>query len=91
MPKGPKVESEQKHALRRFSCRFDRDLSIKEYQNIVNLIQSGKAELVDRQSNRITRWKVQIEDINAIAVYDKIRKAVVTFLLPEMINSPKIS
>lgn len=86
--KGSKVQAQKRHAMRRFSSRFDYDISEKEYQKLISKIQSGKAEFIDRQSNRISRWKVRLGDITAIAVYDKNRKSIVTFLTTEMLENP---
>jgi len=53
----------------------------------VKLIQTNKAQFVDRQSNRITRWKIEFKGLELIAVYDSIRKTVVTFLTMDMIEN----
>lgn len=81
-----KAVAEKRHAMRRFAQRFPRELTDDEYNSLIKQIQSGKARFIEKQSNRISIFQVKIEDITAIAVYDKSRKTIITFLNKEMAN-----
>lgn len=75
-----KREAEIKHCLRRLSERFHRDRSA--YDEILEAIREGRAEFVYKQSNTRTIFKVD----GMYAVYNKLRKTVVTVLTPEMMR-----
>jgi len=81
---GSKAIAQKYHAKRRFCQRLDHSLSEKEYQNLISQIQSGKAEFLERQSNRISLFHITIEDKAIIAVYDKNTSKITTFLTAEM-------
>ena len=51
--------------------------AIKE---IVAKIQNGKALFLERQSLRVTKWLVDVEDKKVAVVYDNKSHTVVTFL-----------
>ena len=78
-----KRKSQLKHSLQRASLRAGADLKQHEYNKLLTDIQDGNAEFVERQSNRVTKFKVELEGKEFIAVYDKHRKVIVTFLYPE--------
>ena len=45
--------------------------------------QNRNVEFVERQSNRVTVWDVQIDGIVARVVYDKNRQNIITILPPD--------
>lgn len=54
--------------------------AVPKIAEIVKGIQQGKYEFIKRTSLRLTLWKVQIAGKDAVAVYDRQRKMIVTFL-----------
>jgi len=77
-----KKRNQIKHARRRFLNRFDIDINDNQYIQLVNKIQKGRAELVRRQSNRVSIWDLEFEGQMIRVVYDKKTKAIVTALYP---------
>jgi hypothetical protein len=53
-------------------------------RELVRKIQNNEFEFYEKSSNRVTLWKAFIEDREVILVYDRIRKNIVTVLLPEL-------
>lgn len=62
--------------MERYGIAFNND----DLQAMVLQIQTGKASLVNRESNRLTIWNVKHEDIEFQVVYDSSRGSIVTFL-----------
>lgn len=75
-----KRKAQLKHAKRRFADRFEISLNDNEYLQLVNKIQKGNAEFVERQSNRVTVWDVEHAEKTIRVVYDKRTKVIVTAL-----------
>jgi hypothetical protein len=75
-----KCITQRKHALRRIRERYGISLSQEEYWNIVRQIQTGKAKFVERQSCRVTLFRVTVRDIAIVVSYDKNTHQVSTFL-----------
>lgn len=75
-----KREAEIKHCLRRLSERFQS--GDETYDEILSAIREGRAEFVYRQSNTRTIFKVD----DMYAVYNKLRKTVITVLTQEMLR-----
>lgn len=76
--KNAKREVLKKHARKRLRQRFGIDgAGVSE---AIRLIQTGKAEFIKRQSLRVTIWAIQLDGKEVIAVYDKVRNTIVTFL-----------
>ena len=63
---------------------------ILDHDYIVRKIQNKELEFVDKQSNRITRWKYKVNDKEYILVYDKDRKQLVT-IIPYKEGMEKVS
>jgi len=74
------------HAKRRLGERFGVFANRNVIQDVVRQIQNGTAVFAGRQSVRKTCWKVLVDGKPMIAVYDKQRKTVLTFLPPEDIR-----
>lgn len=70
----------KRHLRKRLNQRFETRLTKDLHNNIVRQIQKGLAEFVERQSNRVTLWLVEIEGETIKAVYDSKRKQIVTVL-----------
>ena len=76
-----KLKAERLHAKRRYKERFNISLSRKQLNDIISNIQNGKdAIFLCKQSNNFSKWIVNVKGNKAIAVYDKNRKQIVTFL-----------
>lgn len=72
--------SQRQHAIRRCNERLGISLSDHDYDLIVKQIQENEAVFHSKQSNRVSRFKVTVQGVETIAVYDKHRKTIVTFL-----------
>lgn len=75
-----KKEAQQKHFERRSLERVGVILNQKE---IVRQIQTGGLAFVERQSNRITLYRLEHSGKAYKVVYDKLRKQVVTIMEAE--------
>ncbi len=82
----PKAKTERNHAIARMSSRFGVNMNRVQYNAMVKSIQDGKAVFLDRQSNRVSRFIVRLGDKEMVAVYDRNRKTIVTFLTMEMVE-----
>lgn len=78
--KRPKKADQVKHAKRRFKARLGLRLTPKLYAAMIQNIQDGDAELVEKQSNRVSIFKVELDGNKLSVVYDKNTKAIVTVL-----------
>ena len=76
-----------KHAKRRAWQRFGLLLNRSDRKDIVLSSQKGEAELLGRQSIAKSIWVVKCQGRDMVAVYDKNRHAIVTFLTEEMVSS----
>jgi hypothetical protein len=84
-----KKKSQFIHAQKRLIKRHSILPSKNLFNEWVKSIQNGKAEFIDRQLNRLTRWLVEYDNKKIPVVYDKERKSIVTILENEMINLGK--
>lgn len=75
-----KTYSERIHAKKRAEERFGVTLNRFDYANIVAQITGQLAVFVERQSNRVSVFIVDLKGIPAIAIYDSERAAISTFL-----------
>lgn len=73
-----------RHAKRRANERFGIHLDQNSECQMVKQIQNGQAKLLDRQSQRISVWGIEIQGQKVAVVYDNVRKAIVTFMYPNM-------
>ena len=84
-----KAKAQQQHAMTRLRQRYGLELNKNDYCNIVSIIKKAstgreaEAEFITRQSNRVSVWKVLYAGFQLVAVYDRMRKTVCTFLPPE--------
>ena len=63
--------------------RFEFDLTKHKLKEIILQIQKGKAEFIERKSNRLTVFRLNYESKIMDVLYDKKRKTIVTFLTPK--------
>jgi hypothetical protein len=84
-----KADAQIYHALQRAKERYSINLSIDDYLDLVRQIQNGEAKFVERQSNRVTLFEIQIKNFAVVVVYDKKRHVIVTFLPPEAVQQKR--
>lgn len=72
--------SQRAHAKRRFIERTGTTLSKALRRDLVRRIQDGKATFLDKQSNRVSLWKVPELTGDHVLVYDKRTHEIVTVL-----------
>lgn len=77
-----KKAAQNKHAKKRAEERFGLKLNKTDIRQIVSCIQEKRDSVtfVKTISNRISVWRVALNDAIALALYDKKRKNIVTFL-----------
>ena len=85
------------HARKRAQERFDINLNVAHISYLVKLIKGQKVplppylkeepkiEFVGRQSLRISYFRVDLNDLKAIAVYDRKRGTIVSFLYEDWV------
>ena len=87
--------NQSRHARQRAEQRFNLVVNHAEMRQAVKDIQQGRAVFIDRQSCRVTRWKVLVTGsvvtgipitVEVVAVYDSKRKSIATFLTMEMVE-----
>jgi hypothetical protein len=73
------------HAYVRAAQRYDISLDEQHQAEIVSSIQRGECELIERQSNNRTLWRVIVSETGVIVgvVYDRKRKSLVTVISPD--------
>lgn len=76
----PKLHSLRSHAKRRAFERYGMSLNRKDIDEMVHQIQSGKAIFIEKQSIRVSKFAVVVRDTKMVAIYDKVRKTIVTVL-----------
>jgi hypothetical protein len=81
-----KGECERIHVKRRFKERFGIDLTRIKRRDIINMILSGRATFIEKESNRISLYDVNIEHQVIRVAYDRLRKELVTAMVPSIIS-----
>lgn len=87
-PVMPKALSQKIHACRRFRERYGTELTPKDYKEMCRLVRAGKASIVERQSNRVSRMKISFKGVDVYFCYDHQRHTINTFLKPEWVLNP---
>lgn len=73
------------HLQKRARERFGLTINERDHKDMILSIQNGVAEFIDKQSHRVSRWKVILKDgTAAVAIYDKMRSSIVTLLAEGM-------
>ena len=75
-----KAKAQINHACKRLGQRYDIFADTKTIEAMVKYIQDGNAEFIEKQSNRVSVFKVTWADKDIKVVYDKMRKTIVTAL-----------
>lgn len=75
-----KKSSQQKHAKKRALERHEIDLTQEDFKKIKDMIESGRSELLKKQSHRVSIRKIILNNNEYVIVYDHNRKTVVSFL-----------
>lgn len=75
-----KTQALRAHMRRKAAERFHITLTKKDRRDLVQQIQSGKAEFVKRESHRVSHFIVTLGMVRAICVYDRLRKEPITLL-----------
>lgn len=77
-----KKAAQNKHAKKRAEERFGIKLNKTDIHQIVTCIQEKRDNVafVKALSNRVSVWKIDFNNAVALALYDKHRKNIVTFL-----------
>ena len=75
-----KYRSQRLHAKKRFLERCGIKLTTKDLDNLRSQIVDGNAELIRKQSNRVSVWKINFNGTEVEVVYDKNTKNIVTVL-----------
>ena len=75
--------AQRTHAFRRVAERYDTWLCGEDLQSLIDLIQTNRARLVERQSGTRGIYAVEFEGTRYYLVYDKTTKEIATFLSPE--------
>jgi hypothetical protein len=78
----PKARLERWHAITRARQRYGLHLTVADLEAVAADIQEGMIELrlVEEQSNRVVVYDCIIKGMDVRIVYDKMRKAVTSFL-----------
>jgi hypothetical protein len=71
-----KKKAEQLHAQRRLEERFN----LKNVSEAKRLIRLGISTPVFKESNRVVHHRIRLHGQDMIAVYDKRRNEIITFL-----------
>jgi hypothetical protein len=80
---GKKKVAQRRHAKRRAAERYGLELNRHDMRTLVEQIQHGDAEFIERQSLRVSVWWVTVGGKRCRVVYDRLRKTIVTFLPEE--------
>jgi hypothetical protein len=79
-PKRTKADAQRIHAERRCFERYGAHLTDVMHEALVRQIQRGDAKLLEKQSLRLSLYRVSWEGEPMRVVYDRNRKTLVTFL-----------
>ena len=77
---GSKSKNQRIHATKRCFQRYGIILSKKAYDDLVEQIKSGKAELIEIQTNRVSVYKTSCKGEEVYVVYDAKRETIASFL-----------
>lgn len=78
-----KRRDQQRHTQQRALARTGLNIGPRQQELIVQKIASGNAEFVRKQSNRVSVFDVEYEEMTLRVVYDKHRKSLATIMTPE--------
>lgn len=73
-----KRQAQKIHAKMRCWERLGAYISNDVLEDLIKKIQSGTLLFLERCSNRVSKWKADINGVPCVIVYDKNRKNIVT-------------
>lgn len=73
-----KTAALQSHSKRRAKERLGMNLTNRDLDSIVGMIRNNRGQFVEKQSNRVTLWKVHYRDNDMQVLYDKTRQCIIT-------------
>jgi len=79
-----KQHTQKKHALRRAKERYGFIINDSLYDQFCAWIRDGKSRLIKKQTHRVSVHEIKHNGNKIIAVYDKQRKSIATFLPPDL-------
>jgi len=79
-----KANRQKKHFKRRFRERLGVYLSDHDIDSIIKEIEVGHARILERESNRVSKFEVSHNNENYIVVYDRLRRMPVTVITETM-------
>ena len=83
--KGNKSTSIKHHFKRRMLSRFGIDVTDKVMNDIVQMIQTGQSEIIEKQSCAKTVHQIKYQDKTINVVYDRERKLPVTAMFEDQL------
>jgi len=86
-----KKHAQRHHAKQRAYQRYGWNLNKHDLNLLAKRIQRGDGRFVERQSNRVTVWDIDINGETARVIYDSQRHQIVTFLPKECLNDSETS
>ena len=78
-----KKRDQQRHTQQRAMARTGLNISARQQEAIVQMIQRGEGTLIRKQSNRVSVFDVDYEETTLRIVYDRHRKSIATIMTPE--------
>ena len=78
-----KQKQQRSHFLRRVKERFGLYLKDNDIHNIIQMITTGNADFIEKQSNRVSIHQVEYQGTIMHVCYDRQRGELVTALFPE--------
>ena len=81
----PKAVCEMRHSQKRAWERFGMRLSDDDYRELCRAVQGGQARFILAQSRRISLHEVQFGGQRMVAVWDKARSRICSFLRPDQV------
>jgi len=82
MKKLSKKFSQNIHARRRAIDRYNLKYNRFMRKELVQKILDGRAKFIEKQSNRVSKWRIIYQGQEFDVIYDNKRKSIVTFLYP---------
>ncbi len=87
--KTTKAESQKVHAMKRFKERYGFDITTKQYNEMCSLVRNKKAVLLEKQSIRVRKMRINYLDRTIYFCYDTERHKINTFLKPEWFDGDR--
>ena len=81
--KRSKRRDQQRHARKRAQQRLGMNIGAAQQEEIVGKIQSGEAAFVRKDSNRVSLFDVEFQEVTLRVAYDRQRKSLATIMTPE--------